>query len=303
MPMTPDQMLDRKRLKARVMQWRLVAVLAILGAIAIGVAEQRGGNVVGKSYVARITLADILMDDPDRDALFKDALEDKHAKALIVRCDTPGGEAVAGQEVYLQLREISKHKPVVLVMRGLCASAGYMAALGADYVLARETTLTGSVGVMIESVEVSRLADKLGISPVTVTAGSMKDVPSFTRPMTQEERKSIEELVENTYQYFVGLVAERRKMTPDLALELADGRVYTGRQAYEVKLIDALGGEAEARDWLAKEHKISTTLDIRDIEPEPDVQSILEQLQQLTLGRLRGTFTVPLDGLVSIWHP
>lgn len=303
MPMTPDQMLDRKRLKTRVMQWRLIAVLAILGAIAVGVAGYRGDQMAMKSYIARITLSDIMMDDPERDALFKDVREDKHAKALIVSCDTPGGEAVAGEEIYLQMREIGKQKPVVLIMRGLCASAGYMAALGADYIFARETTLTGSVGVMIESFEVSRLADKIGISPVTITAGSMKDVPSYTRPMTPAERESIQGLVNNTYQFFVGLVAERRKITPQLALELADGRIYTGRQAYEAKLIDGLGGEAEARDWLAKKHNISPKLTVYDIEPEPDVESFLNKLEQFSLAPFRGALTVPLDGVVSIWHP
>lgn len=303
MTMTPDQLLDRKRLKTRIMQWRLVAVLALFAVVLVALGEQRMSGVIDKSYVARLSVHDIMVDDPVRDDLVKQILEDDHAKAAIIWMDSPGGEGVAGEELYHGLRALSEQKPVVVVMRALCASACYMAALGADHLLARESTITGSVGVMLESIEISRLADKLGITAETVKSGSMKDVPSLTRPMTQDERAAIQKTVDDTYNFFVTLMADRRKFSQEKALELADGRIYSGHQAYQEGLIDGLGGETEARAWLQEKHNISTDLEMRDIEPEPEFESFLEKLEQLTLAPLRGALALPLDGMVSIWHP
>lgn len=303
MTFTPDQIIDRKRLKAQVSRWRFVAILAVFAALFLFVDFGKGGTSIGQSYIARLTIEDVMYDDKKRDELVQEIMDDDHAKAVIVRFDTPGGTAVAGEEVYLQLRALAKIKPVVAVMRTVCASAGYMASLGADHVIARENTLTGSIGVMVQSMEVSRLAAKLGITPITVKSGEFKDAPSLTKPFTPRERAVVEESVQSAYHYFTSLIAERRSMPLDTVINLADGRVYTGRQAYELKLIDGLGGEREAKYWLAQNRKIPAGLEVRDIEPEPEFDSILKQLQGLTNMKFLGSLTVPLDGLVSMWHP
>jgi protease-4 len=302
MPLTPDQIIDRKRLKARLRTWRFIAILAALGAL-FSFVDSGTHSPIGKSYIARLSVSDIMLDDVKRDQLIEDIKHDSHAKAVIVRFDTPGGTALAGEEVYLQLRALAKKKPVVAVMRTVCASAGYMAALGADHIIARENTLTGSIGVLMQSVEISRLADKLGITPITVKSGEFKDAPSLFTPFSDREREVVSEAVNASYQYFTRLIAERRNMPLVTVVGLADGRVYTGSQAKALKLIDGLGADAEAKDWLTKERKISGSLEVRDIEPEPEFDSILKQLQQLTNIKFFSSLTVPLDGLVSLWHP
>lgn len=303
MPFTPDQIIDRKRLKAQISRWRFVAILAVFAALFLFVDLDGGETGMGPSYIARLTIEDVMYDDKERDELIEEILNDDNAKAVIVRFDTPGGTALAGEEVYLQLRDLAKAKPVVAVMRTVCASAGYMAALGADHMIARENTLTGSIGVMMQSVEISRLADKLGITPITVKTGEFKDAPSFTKPFTEREREVVRESVDSAYKYFTSLIAMRRSMPMAEVLKLADGRVYTGRQAYELKLIDGLGADREARYWLAKNRQIPAGLKVKDIEPEPEFDSILKKLQQLTNMEFFSTLTVPLDGLVSVWHP
>jgi len=305
MPLTPDQIIDRKRLKAQLSKWRFVAILAVFGALlyAVGGTKGEGSVMSGGDYIARITIKDVMYDDVDRDELIAKIKKDHHAKAVIVRFDTPGGTAIAGEEVYLQLRDLAHKKPVIAVMRTVCASAGYMAALGADHLIARENTLTGSIGVLMQSVEVSRLADKLGITPITVKSGEFKDAPSFTSPFTEREREVVSQAVNASYKYFVSLIAQRRNMSMDEVKKLADGRVYTGHQAYELKLIDGLGGDPEAKQWLTQERKISGSLEVRDIEVEPEFDSILKKLQQLTNIQFFSSLTVPLDGLVSVWHP
>ncbi|MDX2094715.1 MAG: signal peptide peptidase SppA [Alphaproteobacteria bacterium] len=300
-----DLLIDRKRLKARLAGWRMLALFAVFGVAAylFGGLERHRPTGIGADYIAQITIADIMVDDVKRDAMMKDLLEDDHAKAVLVQFDSPGGTTVGGETIYLQLKEIAAKKPVVGVMRTLCASACYMASLGTDHVVAREGTLTGSIGVLLQSFEVSRLADKLGITPITVKSGAMKDVPSIGEPFTESQRAVLAETISDAYGHFVRLIVARRKMDEETVRKLADGRVYTGNQAFGLKLIDGIGGTDEALRWLREQRKISPRLKIQEIEPEREISSIWETLAQSSGVKIFGHSAVGLDGLVSIWHP
>lgn len=300
-----DLMIDRKRLKRQLASWRGVALLAIfgIGLVAFGGVDGVGKRPIRTSYIAQINIEDIMVADEKRDAMMEDIENDSEAKALIVQFDSPGGTTVGGEEIYLQLKKIAKKKPVVGVMRTLCASACYMASLGTDYVVAREGTLTGSIGVLLQSVEISRLADKLGITPITIKSGAMKDVPSISEPFTPEQRRIVSELVTDAYDHFVRLIVERRKMPDSAVRQLADGRVYTGNQAAKLKLIDGIGGTAEALDWLQKSRNINPRLEIVKIEPERELDSLWKDLAQSAGIKIFSRSAVGLDGLVSIWHP
>jgi protease-4 len=300
-----DLLIDRKRLKRRLTFWRALAVLCVFGVVAfvgLQMDPKRGGSL-SLDYIAEIELKGIMGDSPDRDELFEKIEKDDHAKALLVRMDSPGGTAVAGEEVYLQLKKIAKKKPVVGVMRTLCASACYMAAMGTDHVIARDGTLTGSIGVMMQAAEFSRLAEKLGITPITIKSGEFKDAPSFTEPFTPEQRAVVSQVVMDAYDHFVRIIASGRKMDEARVRELADGRVYTGSQAEKLKLIDGIGGQDEAIEWLAKNRKINPKLEVREIESDPEFDSVFKKLGFMAQAKLFGNSTVGLDGLVSIWHP
>jgi len=300
-----DLLIDRKRLKRQLASWRGLALLGVFGvcALAFGGVGTYGKAGLQTDYIAQINITDVMYDDAKRDAMMKDILEDNRAKALLVQFDSPGGTTVGGEEVYLQLKEISKKKPVVGVMRTLCASACYMASLGTSHVIAREGTITGSIGVLLQSMEISRLADKLGITPITIKSGSMKDVPSLAEPFTEEQRRIVGEVVTDAYDHFVRLIVENRKMDEETVRQIADGRVYTGNQALKLQLIDGLGGTNEALAWLQKKHKISPKLEIVEIEPEQELATVWKELAQSTGLKIFGRSAVGLDGLVSIWHP
>jgi protease-4 len=299
-----DLLIDRKRLKSRLTTWRTLALVAVFGASALYFAKfSPNVTAVGGDYIAQINIDGTLEDDNARDDMLKDIAKDNNVKALIVQMDSPGGTAVAGEEIFLQLRKVAAKKPVVSVMRTLCASACYMSALGADVILAREGTLTGSIGVLVQTVELSALAEKLGIKPITVKSGKYKDSPSLGEPFTDEQRLVVESVVNDAYDHFVRLIVERRKMSDAQVRTLADGRVYTGNQAVGLKLIDGLGGKDEAHAWLVQNRKISAKLDIREIRPDAPVASLFQVLQQRTGIKFWENSTVGLDGLVSIWHP
>ncbi|MEJ0010058.1 MAG: signal peptide peptidase SppA [Alphaproteobacteria bacterium] len=299
-----DLLIDRKRLKAHLSAWRLVALVAIFGSVALlSFRAHHGGGALGGDYIAQVDIDGIMGDSDDRDKLLKQVRDDGHAKALLVRMDSPGGTAVAGEVLELQLRQVAAKKPVVIVMRTLCASACYMAALGGDEIFARDGTLTGSIGVLLQSVEISRLADKLGITPITIKSGKYKDVPSLTDPLTPDERAVVATVVMDAYDRFVGLIVDRRKLPEATVRRLADGRVYTGHQAVGLHLIDAIGGDDEALAWLAKNRKINAKLELKEVKPPKKKSSLLDIVGEWTGGKIFGDATTGLDGLVSIWHP
>lgn len=299
-----DAWFDRKRLKAKLTYWRSFALFALCALAAYIVWQNTSSSSTGSSFIARITVEGIIADDIKRDAMLADIENNNSIKALIVRFDTPGGTTVGGEELYVRLSAIAQKKPVVAVMRTVCASAGYMAALGANYLIARETTITGSIGVLMQSVEVSELADKLGIHPITITAGEFKDSPSMFRKPTERELNAVRPLVTDTHTYFIGLVEEHRKLQGEELATATDGRVFTGRQAYDTKLIDAIGGEKEAIAWLEKEKNLPVNnLKVRELKTEDELEGLKKWLQSSTWVRFFTQVPTPLDGLVSIWHP
>lgn len=301
-----DLLIDRKRLKSRLTMWRALAVLAIIGAALLSTMRKEGNALssVGRDYIALVRVEGFMGDDKERADILKKVQEDTRAKALVVWLDSPGGTTLGGEELYLQLKKIAKKKPVIGVMRTLCASACYMGAMGAEHVIAREGTLTGSIGVMMQAAEFSRLADKLGITPITIKSGRYKDSPSFTEPFAADQRAVVQEVVADAYDHFVRIIAEGRNMPEARVRELADGRVYTGHQAVKLQLIDGLGGEEEALDWLVKEKKINKHLKLREIKAEPEIDSLFSKLEGYLGVKIFGKSMVGLDGLVSIWqHP
>lgn len=303
MALNADLLLDRIRLKQQVSRWRLAAIaVAALAALYI-LGGGAGLSPLKTDYIARITIDEVITDDRDIVKLITAIREDSHAKAAVIWLDTPGGSAVGGQEIYLQLIKLSKTKPTVAVMRNMATSAGYLAALGTDRLVAREGTLTGSIGVIMETIEATELANKLGIKPIIVKSGPNKASPNPLEKYTPAQDAVMQEVIHDFFNWFVDVVAERRKLSRSVTEALADGRIYTGRQALKTGLIDEIGGEDEAIKWLEKEKKISHKLDVRDVKVEKPATGLLDQFTELANGKLGGRLLQRLDGLVSIWQP
>ncbi|HSO43024.1 MAG TPA: signal peptide peptidase SppA, partial [Rhodospirillales bacterium] len=263
MALATDYLIDRRRLKRRLTIWQLVAVAAVVG-IAVA-AYGRFDGLVSRSHVARLTVTGIITDDNERDQALEALKEDGSVKALVVRIDSPGGTVVGGEALYRRLDEIGERIPVIAVMGEVGTSAAYMAALAGERIFAREGTLTGSIGVIMQTADITGLLDKLGIQPESIKSGPLKAQPNPLEPFTPAAREATEAVVADIFQMFVGMVEERRKMSREAVTTLADGRVYTGRQALANGLIDAIGGESEARQWLQDTKKVSASLPIRDV--------------------------------------
>ena len=294
-----DTILDRRRLKRQLAFWRTVAILAGLAAVVVAIA--RFGGLDREDHVAELHISGLIVDDPGLRATLKAVAEDDTARALIVHIDSPGGTTVGGEALYVALRELAERKPVVAVIGTLGASAGYLVALAADHIVGRGSSLTGSIGVLLQTAEVSALLDDLGVRTEVIRSAPLKGQPSPFEPMSEAARASSQAVVDDVYDWFVGVVAARRGMSVGQARGLADGRVFTGRQALSVNLIDAIGGPPAARSWLETERGISQELPGRDLESEEAGKTILRRILGLAEKTLLSE-RLMLDGLISVWH-
>jgi protease-4 len=303
MTLETDLILDRRRLKRHLFFWRSCAVLALL--VAVLVALRGGGLGIEYAHVARLQISGLITEDPRLTRAVDKLADDDSVKALIVSIDSPGGSVAGGESLHDAIAHVAAKKPVVTVMGGLAASAGYMIAVPANRIFAHEATLTGSIGVLLEAPELSGLLAKLGVEAQTIVSGPLKDQPSLTHPMSPQGHDVLQGLVMDMYDQFVGMVASGRHMAPDKVRQLGDGRAYTGRQALQLGLIDAIGGEQDAREWLASAKGVSADLPVENVSTRSFAERTLSgTLGPLFVGLWKTVISqgVMLDGAWAVWH-
>lgn len=187
-------------------------------------------------------------------------------------------------------------------MGELATSAAYMTALGSDYIVAHDGTLTGSIGVILQTADVTGLLGKLGIKPEAIKSSPLKAQPNPFETFTPEAREATRKVVGDVYEMFVSMVGERRHLSREQLELVTDGSIFTGRQAKAKGLVDALGGEREARAWLEATHGIAQSLPVRDLEllgPGEELHHLIGGI----VGKALSSERLTLDGLVSVWHP
>lgn len=282
-------------------RWRIFAFLALALAVFFALARYLPTLTLPGQAIARVTISGPITTDPERSALLARLAEDETIPAVIVSINSPGGTTAGGEELYASLRQIAEQKPLVSTIGELGASAAYMAAIATDHIFARNLSIVGSIGVYYQHVDAGKLFETIGIDLDKVASGPLKSEPDFDEPITPEIRQSLEDLVDSSFQYFIDLVVERRGLTREQTVTLADGRILSGVMALDAGLIDATGGEAEAIQWLATEHQIDPDLPVVDVWPYETGPNWID----FFLGQLSGAIGegLPLDGLVSLWHP
>lgn len=287
-------------------RWRVLAVMALIAAI-LALAGRFGlEQGAGQTQIARIEINGTIATDAARLAALERVADDESIKAVIISINSPGGTTAGGEELYEALAVLRAKKPVVAVIKELGASAAYMTAIGTDHIFARRLSIVGSIGVLFQHIDAGKLMDTIGINMDKVATGPLKAEPDINGPIKPEVRASITALVMDSYNWFVDIVAERRGLTRSQVLALADGRIITGRQGVETKLIDAIGGEAEAVAWLESEKGIAADLPIVTHYPVPEQG--FDWLGQIFGSQARALLGLPvegpimLDGLVSLWQ-
>ncbi|MDQ1001208.1 protease-4 [Neobacillus niacini] len=191
--------------------------------------------------------------------------EDDTVKGIILKVNSPGGGVVESAEIHDKLIEIQKEtkKPVYVSMGSMAASGGYYISAGAKKIFASEETLTGSLGVIMQGINYEGLADKYGVDFVTIKSGQYKDIMSPTRQMTEDERQILQSMIDNSYEGFVKVISEGRNMTTEQVKEIADGRIYDGRQAKELNLIDDFGYLEDVIQQMKEDEKLKDAKVVR----------------------------------------
>ena len=305
---------ERRRFRRRLLFWRVAAAVLLVAAL-LALAGGLGGFAdiaKQREHIARVKIDGLITGDQSTLDLLKEIADSKAAKGLIIRIDSPGGTTAGSEALYEAIRTIAKDKPVAAVMDTVAASGGYITAIAADHIVARGNTITGSIGVIFQWAEFSQLLSTLGVKMEEIKSGELKAEPSPFKPLTEKAREVSQAMVQDSFAWFTGLVAERRKLSIERVKVLADGRVYTGRQAVAEKLIDELGGEDKAVDWIKKEKKLSGDIAVRDWEVASEEKGLFGLGLRITSGALRA-LGLPdlveqakfqkLDGLLSVWHP
>ncbi len=324
MSLDADSIVDRRRMRRKLTFWRVFAVLfAICAVVAVGVALRVPGTgmLTGRpgASIARVTLTGLIRTDQERvEAL--ERLGSSRAQAVIVHINSPGGTTSGSEELFSALSRLKEKKPLVVVVDGLAASGGYITAIAADHIVAQETSLVGSIGVLFQYPNVTELLKTIGVKVEEIKSTPLKAAPNGFEPTSPEARAAIEAIVADSYSWFRGLVKSRRQMDDATLERVADGRVFTGRQAVPLKLIDELGDERTAIAWLAKEKSIDPKTPVRDYKLH-DRLSDLPFLHTMAVSLLDavglGTFArqieewsatqtigrLSLDGLLALWHP
>jgi protease-4 len=303
MSLETDLLLDRRRLKRRLVFWRVFAVLALIVAALAGI--RGAGLAPASARIERVTVNGLITEDRKTTNAITALADDDHVKAVILSINSPGGSVAGGETLHQAIAHIAAKKPVVVTMGGLAASAGYMIAVPATRIFAREATLTGSIGVLLQTAEASGLLGKLGITPEVVRSGALKDEPSFVKPLSPAGKDVLQGLVNDMYDQFVTMVARGRHMDPAKVRSLADGRAYTGRQALGLGLVDAIGGEREAKEWLVSEKGLPKGLPVHDLSDGGIASQALSGQLGFLIQDVWKTLisqSVSLDGALAVWQ-
>jgi protease-4 len=267
-----DNLAALLHIKGRLHKWKNIAILLAVSACLLS-AELLFGLNFGKSvrsedYIANIKIDQVIFEDDFRSKSLKEIAESESIKAVIVNINSPGGGIVGSEILFNDLRAIAKVKPTVVLMGSLAASGGYMAAIAADHIIAYNGTLTGSIGVLMESPEVTDLAKKLGVKLNTYKSSPLKGSPSMFEEPSAKVNAVIQASIADSYKFFVELVKERRgnKLNKSQLSEIFDGRIFTGRQALKVGLIDQVGSKQDALNYLGKQKIDIKKLPLHDVE-------------------------------------
>ena len=322
MSLDSDVIVDRRRIRRKLTFWRVVAaLLAIAAVIIIGSIATPGGRgaFTARGAIARVNIEGLIRSDQDRvEAL--ERLADSKAAAVIVHINSPGGTTAGSEQLYDALVQLKAKKPLVVVVEGLAASGGYITAIAADHIVAQQTSLVGSIGVLFQFPNFTDLMKTVGVKVEEVKSSPLKAAPNGFEPTSPEARAALDSLVKDSYAWFRDLVKSRRGMDDALLDKVADGRVFTGRQAVDLKLVDQLGDEKTAISWLVAQKGIKSDLPVHDFKLAPrfgdltflrtaasitldalGLSAIARQVEQT--GVAQAVDRLGLDGMLALWRP
>lgn len=317
MTLDPETIVDRRRLRRKLTFWRVLAVTGGIAAVsAVGLVGAGRGVGTAQPQVARISVDGFIGGSQRMADLFKRVGEATAVQGVVISINSPGGTTTGSEELFQGIRALAEKKPLVAFVDGTAASGGYITALAADHIVARETALVGSIGVLFQYPDASKLLDAIGVKVEEVKSSPLKAEPSAFKPTSPEARAALQQVVDDTYDWFKRLVADRRKLDQAALDAVANGRIFSGRQGVSLRLVDRVGGERQAIEWLEREKGVKADLPVREWKPRSDgsridvftaaafgadlvgLETLAERLRRAASAQARS-----LDGLLAVWQP
>jgi len=322
MSLDSDIIVDRRRIRRKLTFWRvmaaLIAIAAIAGLALIATPGARG-SFASAGSIARVQIDGLIRSDSERTRALE-RLENSQTAAVIVHVNSPGGTTAGSEQLYDSLTRLKAKKPLVVVVEGLAASGGYITAIASDHIIAQQSSLVGSIGVLFQFPNFTELLKTIGVKVEEVKSTPLKAAPNGFEPTSPEARAALDALVKDSYAWFKDLVKQRRGMDDTQLEKVVDGRVFTGRQAIDLKLIDQLGDEKTAVTWLEEQKGVKKGLSVRDYKLEPRFSDLtfLKTAASVTLealgfsaiahqieqnGVAQAVDRAGLDGMLALWQP
>lgn len=309
---------DRRRLRRKLTFWRVTGLLALIAAIvALGyLGANRAGLVPGQEHVARISINGFITTSQRLADLIDRVGRSPNVAGVVISVNSPGGTTTGSEELFRNIRRLADKKPVVTFVDGTAASGGYITAIASDHIVARDTAIVGSIGVLFQYPDVSQLLTNWGVKVEAVKSSPLKAEPSGFNPTSPEARAALQEVVNDTYSWFKGLVRERRHLTDAELAAASTGQIFSGRQGVPLKLVDALGTERDAVAWMEREKGVRRNLPVREWRPSGSrefslfalaasgadlmgMTGVAEAFRRATAAAEQAQ----LDGLLVVWQP
>ena len=254
-----------------------------------------------EKFIAKISIQGIIQDRKDLIDQIDELAKNDNVKGLLSVINSPGGTYVGSKEIYDSIKEISKKIPTAVYMKEMATSGGYLVSLSSDKIYGNAGTITGSVGVILQTVDVSNLLDKLGINPIIVKSGELKAVPNPAEKISSEKLIYLEDLIQKMQKEFLGIVKTNRKVSDSIIEYISDGRVFTGKEAENLKLIDQVGNEKDAIEWLRNEAGLDENVRVKDLSSERNIENILNfSFLKKKINYFNQNF---YNGFIAIWTP
>ena len=251
-------------------------------------------------FIAKISINSIILNDPDLLKKIDDLKNDRNLKGVLIDINSPGGTVVSSKELFSRFEDLGNKVPVVASMKEVAASGGYMVALAADKIFCYEGTITGSIGVIMQSVNIESMLDTLGIEPVIFKSGALKASPNPLESLDSNQEKVINNIINNIHNQFIELVKENRKILVENLNLISDGRIFTGLEAKNINLIDEIGNEQDAIDWIKNEIKAEDNIKIINISDDSKIFKLLNFFPFKDIIVKNISFS---NGLYAIWAP
>ena len=281
--------------KSKILKFFLLFFLAFFAVLIIN------KNITPKNFIAKVHLEGIINDKNELINKLNEINQNKNIKGLLIIINSPGGTFVSSKEILDALTKISTTIPTSAYMKEMATSGAYMASLGVKKIFANQGTITGSIGVILQTAQITSLMEKIGVKPIVIKSGELKATPNPLEDLDEEKKNYLKKIIGQLQNEFIDMVEKKRDLNQTTLREISSGRIFTSKQALDLNLIDFIGNETDALDWIIKEGNLNKKIDVIELDKKKSLFNLMNT--NLFKNSLK-PFNLNLNnGILAIWTP